>query len=401
MRFFGAYKYFRINAGLGEGVLPVSLASGLAKGLVLSLVLALGLGLAGCGTSVEAPKPADLGPNISLLSVRTAWTAQIGAVQFPLALRPVGNTVFVAASDGTVAALDARTGQDLWRMSVKSPVSSGVGSDGRYVAVVTQGNELVMIDGGREAWRQSMSALSFTAPLVAGARVFVLSADRSVTAFDAATGRKLWSQTRPGEPLVLRQAGILQSFEDTLLVGLSGRLVGMNPANGSSRWEAPIAVPRGTNDVERLVDLVAQTSRQGSMVCVRAYQAAVGCVNAVTGAVAWTKPSQGSVGVHADEQNVYTTQSDGKIFALRPADGEKVWESERLKHRHLSAPLAIGRVLAIGDNSGVVHLVSTQDGAPQNRLNTDGSAIISSPVMVAGTLIVATQNGGLFGFRPE
>ena len=304
MRFFGAYKYFRINAGLGEGVLPVSLASGLAKGLVLSLVLALGLGLAGCGTSVEAPKPADLGPNIPLLSVRTAWTAQIGAVQFPLALRPVGNTVFVAASDGTVAALDARTGQDLWRMSVKSPVSSGVGSDGRYVAVVTQGNELVMIDGGREAWRQSMSALSFTAPLVAGARVFVLSADRSVTAFDAATGRKLWSQTRPGEPLVLRQAGILQSFEDTLLVGLSGRLVGMNPANGSSRWEAPIAVPRGTNDVERLVDLVAQTSRQGSMVCVRAYQAAVGCVNAVTGAVAWTKPSQGSVGLHADVQPI-------------------------------------------------------------------------------------------------
>ncbi len=258
-----------------------------------------------------------------------------------------------------------------------------------------------MIDAGREVWRQRMPALSFTAPLVAGARVFVLSADRSVTAFDAATGRKLWNQTRPGEPLVLRQAGILQSFEDTLLVGLSGRLVGMNPANGSSRWEAPIAVPRGTNDVERLVDLVAQTSRQANMVCVRAYQAAVGCVNAVTGAVAWTKPSQGSVGVHADEQNLYTTQSDGKILALRPADGEKVWESDRLKFRQLTAPLALGRVLAVGDNTGTVHLVSTQDGAPQNRLATDGSAIVSSPVMVAGTLIVATQNGGLFGFRPE
>ena len=364
-------------------------------------VVVLVAGLVGCGSTVEAPKPADLGPNVPLLSVRTAWVAQIGAIQFPLALRPVDNTLFVAASDGTVAALDARTGQDIWRTSVRSQLSSGVGSDGRHVAVITQGNELVLIEAGRELWRQRLSALSFTAPLVAGARVFVLSADRSVTAFDAATGRKLWSQTRPGEPLVLRQAGILQSFEDTLLVGLSGRLVGMNPANGSSRWEAPIAVPRGTNDVERLVDLVAQTSRQGNLVCVRAYQAAVGCVNAVTGAVVWTKPSLGSVGVHADEQNLYTTQSDGKVVAMRPVDGEKAWESDRLKYRQLSAPLAAGRVLAFGDSTGIVHLVSTQDGAPQNRLTTDGSAITSAPVMVAGTLIVATQNGGLFGFRPE
>ena len=381
MRFFGGFKYLQQRVQLGA--------------------LIFALGLAGCGSTVEAPKPADLGPNVPLLSVRTAWVAQVGPVLFPLALRPVGNDLFVAASDGTVAALDARTGLDIWRTSVRSQLSSGVGSDGRYVAVVTQGNELVMIEAGRELWRQRMSALSFTAPLVAGARVFVLSADRSVSAFDAATGRKLWNQTRAGEPLVLRQAGILQSFEDTLLVGLSGRLVGMNPANGSSRWEAPIAVPRGTNDVERLVDLVAQTSRQGNQVCVRAYQAALGCVNAVTGGVVWTKPSQGSVGVHADELNLYTTQSDGKIVVFRSADGEKVWESDRLKYRQLSAPLVAGRVLAIGDNSGVVHLVSTNDGSPQNRLTTDGSPIIAAPVMLAGTLVVATQNGGLFGFRPE
>ena len=385
MRFLGVFNRFQLWFTWGALVLAAGMA---------------GL-LSGCSSSVEAPKPADLGPNVPLLAVRSAWVAQVGAIRYPMAVRSVGTTLYVAASDGTVAALDARTGQDIWRINVRSALSSGVGSDGRYVAVITQGNELVMIDAGREVWRQRMPALSFTAPLVAGARVFVLSADRSVTAFDSATGRKLWNQTRPGEPLVLRQAGILQSFEDTLLVGLSGRLVGMNPANGSSRWEAPIAVPRGTNDVERLVDLVSQTSRQGNTVCVRAYQAAVGCVNAVTGAVAWTKPSQGSVGVHADEQNQYTTQSDGKILALRPADGELVWESDRLKYRQLTAPLAVGRVLAVGDNTGTVHLISTQDGAPQNRLGTDGSAIVSSPVMVAGTLVVATQNGGLFGFRPE
>ena len=32
---------------------------------------------------------------------------------------------------------------------------------------------------------------------------------------------------------------------DTLVAGLSGRMVGLNPLNGSVRWEAPIATPRG------------------------------------------------------------------------------------------------------------------------------------------------------------
>jgi outer membrane protein assembly factor BamB len=40
-----------------------------------------------------------------------------------------------------------------------------------------------------------------TAPLVAGERVFVVGVDRSVQAFDAATGRLLWVMRRPGDAL--------------------------------------------------------------------------------------------------------------------------------------------------------------------------------------------------------
>jgi outer membrane protein assembly factor BamB len=61
---------------------------------------------------------------------------------------------------------------------------------------------------------------------VAGNRVFVLAADRSVSAFDGQSGRRLWSQQRPGEPLVLRQSGVLLAVGDTLVAGQGGRLVG-------------------------------------------------------------------------------------------------------------------------------------------------------------------------------
>lgn len=378
-----------------------NLAFARGTGLVACL-LGLSVYLSACASGVDQPKPAELGPNAALIGVRLAWTAKIGAVGFPMDVKVTGNAITVAGTDGSVAAIDARTGGDIWRATVGAPLAAGAGGDGRYAAVVTQSNELVVLDAGRELWRQKLAALSFTAPLVAGARVFTLSADRSVSAFDAQTGRKLWSQTRPGEPLVLRQAGVMLAVGDTLVVGLAGRLVGMNPQNGSSRWEAPIAISRGTNDVERLVDLVAHVSREGDVVCVRAFQAAVGCVNASNGAVAWTKPASGSEGLHGDDRFVYGSESDGKIIAWRRTDGERAWVSERLKYRGLTAPLAVGRSVAVGDSTGLLHLLSREDGSPVNRVSTDGSAIASAPVLAAGdTLVVVTRAGGIFGFRPQ
>jgi hypothetical protein len=32
---------------------------------------------------------------------------------------------------------------------------------------------------------------------------------------------------------------------------------------------------------------------------------------------------------------------------------------------------------------------------------TDGSAVVVAPVLAAGTLLVVTRNGGIFGFKPD
>ena len=146
-----------------------------------------------------------------------------------------------ACASTPVAALDAETGRDVWRLNLGTGIAAGVGSDGETAAVVTQGNELVAIVNGKESWRARLPARTFASPLVAGKRVFVLTADRTVTAFDGQTGARLWSQSRSAEPLVLGQAGVLLAVGDTLVAGLSGRLVGLNPLTGSVRWEAPVA----------------------------------------------------------------------------------------------------------------------------------------------------------------
>lgn len=357
--------------------------------------------MSGCFGGATKPQPAELQPVSALVSARQSWNVRIGKVDFPLQPSVSGNSVAFASGDGTVALLDAQTGRDIWRVALGNPIAAGVGSDGRLAAVVTRDNEVVAIQDGRELWRQKLSAQAFTAPFVAGGRVFVLAADRSVNAFDAQTGRKLWIQQRPNEPLVLRQSGVMLAVGDTLVVGLSGRLAGLNPGNGSVRWEVPIASPRGINDVERLVDLVGRVSRDGDNVCARAFQASIGCVNAARGSLLWTKPANGLQGLAGDDRLLFGTEADGTVIAWRRTDGERTWSTERLRYRSLSAPLVAGRSVAVGDFSGFIHLLSREDGSLLNRLPTDGSPIAAAPVLAGNTLIAVTQNGGIYGFQPE
>jgi len=363
---------------------------------VLALVL-----LASCSGGANQPKPAQLKPLVPVVAVQQIWSARLGPVSFPMTVSASGNNLFAAASDGVVAAIDARTGRDIWRLNLVTPLAAGVGSDGRMAAVVTLGNELVAIVEGREIWREKLTAQAYTAPFVAGGRIFVLTADRAVHAFDGNSGRKLWTQQRPTEPLVLRQAGVLLAVGDTLVAGLAGRIAGLNPANGSLRWEVPIASPRGINDVERLVDLVGPVSRLNEVLCVRAFQASVGCVNADRGVLQWTKPADGSVGLDGDERLVFAAESDGKVVSWKRADGESGWSSDQLRYRGLTAPRVVGRSIAIGDASGFVHLLSREDGTLINRLTTDGSAIVATPTLVGETLVVVTRAGTIFGFQPQ
>lgn len=358
--------------------------------------------LAACGSSgSKKPEPAPLAPVNALLGVRQAWSLSVGASAAPLSPAVLGNQVWVGSSDGSVVALDAAAGRELWRAQAGAPLAAGVGSDGNTVAVVTVANELVAMEAGRVVWRARLGVGVFTPPLVAGRRVFVLGADRSLRAFDAANGARLWQQNRPGDALSLRQAGLLMALGDTLVAGQQGRLAGFDPNSGALRWDSVIASPRGTNEIERLVELVAGVSRQGNQLCVRAFQAAVGCVDTTRGTTVWSRAAAGSAGVAGDDNLVFGTEATGRVQAWQRASGEPAWNSDRFLHRGLTAPVVVGRSVVFGDAAGFVHMLSRQDGSVLNRLSTDGSGLAAAPVLAGDTLVAVTRKGAVFGWRPE
>lgn len=366
-----------------------------APAALLSLLV-----LAACGSSSKV-KPAVLEPLTPQIAGRQVWSQRLDAVSFPLSVALQGGRFHVAGDDGTVMALDAATGREVWRGNAGAKLSAGVGSDGRFSAVVTRDSELVVFEEASVRWRAKLDSRVATAPLVAGERVFVVGVDRVVHAFDALDGRRLWQLKRPGDPLTLSQAGVLSAFQDTLLVGQGARLVGVDPTRGTVRWEAAVTTPRGTNEVERLADLVGPPSRVGNVFCMRAFQAAVGCVDAERGTLRWSQNGGGVQAVGGDADFVIGADGSDRITARRRAAGDIAWTSERLLNHGLSAPAVMAKTVVFGAQDGTLHFLSRDTGQAQLRLPTDGSPVVGAPVLSDNTLLVVTRKGSVMAFRPE
>ena len=365
-------------------------------GLLLALVLGV---LAGCSSSSKKPEPAVLPAVSGGLSVSKSWSARLGELSTPLQAAVIGNRLILASTQGLVLELDGETGRELARQQVKATLIAGLGSDGKRHAVVTSGNELVVLEAGREIWRQKLTAQTFTPPLVAGERVFVQTADRSVLAYDGASGQRLWFLQRSADPLVLRQPGALTAVGDMLLASNGGRLSAIQPQNGQVRWEVVIGSSRGTNEVERLVDLVAGVQRQGQTLCVRSFQTAVGCLDTARGLTLWTRPSQGHQGLDGDELRVFGADSDSKLQAWRREDGQTAWAHEQYRFRGLTAPRVWGPAVVFGDAQGLVHLLGREQGKTLQRVSTDGTPVAMQPVLVGRTLVTVNQSGLVTGWR--
>jgi len=347
-------------------------------------------------SSTSRPKPVPPPAIANPAQVTTLWSFDLGKVSSNLVPAFTADGRVVLASDQSeLITLQLSDGKVLERVALNLPLSAGVGTDGKRHAIVTRDNVLLAVEQGREIWRKTLSAQVYTSPLVAGQRVFVLLADRTLQAFDGASGRLLWTQARTGDPLVLKQSGTLMAYGNTLVAGLSGRLAGFDPTTGRILWEAPLATPRGLNDLERLVDVVGLTFRSDPFLCARAYLAQVGCVNVNRGQVVWSRTSQGEQGLSGHDNRLVGTEANGLVVSWQRDTGDRLWESDALKYRHLSAPTATDRHIWVADDEGMLYLLNLQNGQLMHRSSIDGSPLAAPPLQRQGVVLLVTRKGSV------
>jgi outer membrane protein assembly factor BamB len=361
--------------------------------------------LAGCSGSVPGPKMAGLPELPASSPVRVLWQASVGNAEnevFSPALA-VGS-VYAAAQDGTVARFDAATGREFWRANAGIALSGGVGSDGALVAVGTNEGEVIALDAksGSVRWRARVSSEVLSAPVVTGDLVIVRSVDSRLFGLDARDGKRRWLYQRSSPALSVRSSVGMVADRGYLFAGFAGgKLVSLSLANGGVRWEATVALPRGTTELERITDVVGLPVVAEREVCAVAYQGRTGCFDAATGNPLWSREMSSVAGLAVDARYVFVSDDKGTVHALDRAGGTSVWKQDRLFLRRLTAPLALGREISVGDVEGYVHLLSRETGAFVGRFETDGSPIASMLVRLDNGFLVQTRDGNLYALSTQ
>ena len=378
---------------------------------LLPLLAVTGLLVAGC-SALDAINPfASSGPKMAPLvkfeptvNVRESWSASIGkAGTYTFTPAVVGNAVYVAARNGTVAKLvDGRTE---WSIRTDQELSAGVGADSRLVVVATAKGDVLAFsaDDGQPRWTAKVTSEVLAAPAVSGAGVVVKSGDNRVVLLDPVSGARQWIYQRSTPSLALRSTAPPVFADRFVFIGFpGGKLVALALENGAPVWEGPVASPKGATELDRVADIVTLPVIDGRMICAVAFQGRVACFDmAQGGALLWGRDFSSASGLALDNRFLFVTDDRGAVHALDRNTGGSVWKQDKLLHRRVSGPAVQRGVVAVADGEGIVHFLSREDGSFVARQKIDGDPV-RTPVQALGSgFLVQTTGGSIRAFEAQ
>lgn len=346
-----------------------------------------------------ANPPAELDEIVASYTTKTDWTYQLGETgnyDFSPALE--AGYVYGANTEGIVTKIDALNGRDVWRVNLDEPLSGGVGVGGSLVMVGSKNGNLHAIDvSGKPLWKTKLSSEILSIPRYFDGKVIVRTGDNHIYGIDAADGRKKWIYERTNPALTLRSSvGVVVDGGAVYAGFAGGKLAAIRADNGKLIWEATVAQPKGVTEIERIADITSLPFVDGPLLYAVAFQGRIAAIDRKNGQVVWNRDISSYAGLTAAEGKIYVSHTLGSVYSLDYSNGKTFWRQGALSNRRLSAPLAMGDYIAVGDLEGYVHFLSRDEGKFVGRTKVDEQPIIS---LTSGTslsqLLVKARGGGL------
>lgn len=357
------------------------------------------------GKSQVSRKPAELVAIQPTAAAKLLWQGSVGGAGKDMFFPEVsGKVVYAANAAGQITGFDVASGRQVARIDAGQRISGAVGSGGAMVLAGTAKGEVLAFDSdGKALWKARLSGEVLSPPVMQDGVVVARAGDGSIFGLDAATGKRKWIYQRSTPALSLRShAGVVVERGAVFSGFAGGRLVALSLATGNVGWEAVVALPRGTTELERVADITSLPVVDQRQVCAVAFQGRIACFDLVRGATLWARDTSSVAGMAADARYVYVTDDKDALIALDKTTGASIWKQDKLAGRGVSGPLAFGRYVVVGDYQGFVHVLSREDGSFAARIATDGSAIGAAPAaLTADSFVVQTRNGGVFAFTVQ
>ncbi len=377
----------------------------LKRTLLLAL---LPLSFIGCSSSSSKVKPAPLVELSAPLSIEKKWDASLGdTIQDKgVRLQPAldeDKHVFMAGVRGRVWAVNAENGETLWDTRLeKTTLSGGVGQGEGLVLVGTNDGAVIALDSktGQQKWQVTLSTEILSPPQIHLQRVFARTIDGKLTALDSDSGKVLWVFERTAPLLTLRGTSTPVILDNAVIIGLdTGKLAALQPDTGKVLWETAISAARGRSELERIADIDADPIVAGDSVYVSAYNGRTVSVHLYSGRIEWERDIFSSAGIAQDRDAVYVVDPEDNVWALDRFSGATLWKQTKLQQRGISAPAVAGEYVVVGDKEGYVHWLRRSDGQFVSRYQVSGGAITVAPKVVDNLVLITTQRGELVAVK--
>ena len=381
--------------------------------LTTSVLLLL---ISGCSTFQEwfgseeedATAPVELERIDTKVKLKKQWSSKIGDGQgdgfYKITPTLVDGVLYVASSDGEVAAISAADGDRLWRVELERPLSGGVGYHDRSLYLGGADGSVLQLsaDDGVVEWEAAVSGEVLAAPAVSDDWVIVQTYDGKLLGFQSGADEPTWTFTSDVPVLTLRGTSTPILVGGNAIAGFGdGKVIAVDVNSGNVSWESRIGVPQGSSEIDRIVDIDGAMTQQGIELFVASYQGRVAALDNRTGLKLWQQNVSSVTGTHVGFGNVYVADVDGTLSAfLRTGQGVR-WQNIELGYRQLSRPTPVSSYVATVDFDGYLHLLSQVDGQIVGRTKIGGDAARADMIADSGRLIIFADNGQLLAYELE
>jgi len=381
--------------------------------LTTSLLLLL---ISGCSTFQEwfgseeedTTAPVELERVDTKVKLKKQWSTKIGDGQgdgfYKITPTLVDGVLYVASSDGEVAAISAVDGDRLWRVELERPLSGGVGYHDRRLYLGGADGSVLQLsaDDGVVEWEAPVSGEVLAAPAVSDDWIIVQTYDGKLLGFQPGADEPAWTFTSDVPVLKLRGTSTPILVGGNAIAGFGdGKVVAVDVNSGNVSWESRIGVPQGSSEIDRIVDIDGAMTQQGIELFVASYQGRVAALDSRTGRKLWQQNVSSVTGTHVGFGNVYVADVDGTLSAfLRTGQGVR-WQNIELGYRQLSRPTPVSSYVATVDFDGYLHLLSQVDGQIVGRTKIGGDAARADMIADSGRLIIFADNGQLLAYELE
>jgi outer membrane protein assembly factor BamB len=340
--------------------------------------------------------------------------------------------VFVGSSDRGLYALRADTTDVLWRFETLGPVQSEPLYDPAADAVYFGSNDgalyKVRAADGQLLYRFMTNAEVARRPVLRDGVLYVMNANDTLIALDAATGALRWHQHRtPALGMEIGgYAGPAVSGDKVYTAYSDGGVMAYDLKDGSERWPVLVdlageAEQSAGGETPKYLDAdttpVVDRIASGEVVFVAGYAGGVFALDAsdgnrawvneaavgVTELVMWQQPAhrpRGPDGPMVPAKRLLLAASGlTGLWALDPEDGHTVWR-RGLPDGGISAPVPFAGALLVTTTRYGIFLFSPLDGAVIDGIET-GGGIAMTPAAYGRRAFVLTNGGALLSLDVE